>query len=103
MRLNDQLMRMYEDVVPGTLFDPIVPATIRFLVGPTIADWLRIPRSPWDTAAKAVPVLLGVLETIEDSSRWASGPSTRRAASSPPSSWAPSPAAGSCSTRSRRN
>ncbi|KOG53925.1 hypothetical protein ADK76_25990 [Streptomyces griseoflavus] len=68
VRLNDQLMRMYEDVVPGTLFDPIVPATIRFLVGPTIADWLRIPRSPWDTAAKAVPVLLGVLETIEDSS-----------------------------------
>ncbi|MEV5595285.1 oxygenase MpaB family protein [Streptomyces sp. NPDC052496] len=68
VRLNNQLMRMYEDVVPGTLFDPIVPATIRFLVGPTIADWLQVPRSPWDTAAKAVPVVLGLLETIEDSS-----------------------------------
>ncbi|MGA4844941.1 oxygenase MpaB family protein [Streptomyces sp. G5(2025)] len=67
VRLNNQLMRMYEDVVPGTLFDPIVPATIRFLVGPTIADWLQIPRSVWDTAAKAVPVVLGLLETVEDS------------------------------------
>ncbi|UNO38446.1 oxygenase MpaB family protein [Streptomyces sp. MST-110588] len=68
VRLNNQLMRMYEDVVPGTIFDPIVPATIRFLVGDTIADWLQIPRSHWDTAAKAVPLVLGALETIEDSS-----------------------------------
>ncbi|MFK8850756.1 oxygenase MpaB family protein [Streptomyces sp. Ac-502] len=68
VRLNNQLMRMYEDVVPGTLFDPIVPATIRYLVGDTIAGWLQIPRGPWDTAAKAVPLVLGVLETIEDSS-----------------------------------
>lgn len=68
VRLNDQLMRMYEDVVPGTLFDPIVPATIRYLVGPTMADWLGIPRGPWDTAAKAVPIVLGLLEAVEDSS-----------------------------------
>ncbi|MFJ3925952.1 oxygenase MpaB family protein [Streptomyces sp. NPDC090022] len=68
VRLNAQLMRLYEDVVPGTFFDPIVPATIRFLVGDTIADWLEIPRGPWDAAAKAVPVVLGLLETIEDSS-----------------------------------
>ncbi len=68
VRLNNQLVRMYEDVVPGTLFDPIVPATVRFLVGDTIADWLQIPRSPWDTAAKAVPVILGMLEAVEDSS-----------------------------------
>ncbi|MCY0946872.1 oxygenase MpaB family protein [Streptomyces antarcticus] len=68
VRLNNQLMRMYEDVVPGTLFDPIVPATMRYLIGPTIADWLEIPRGPWDTAAKAVPLVLGLLETVEDSS-----------------------------------
>ncbi|MFF5447839.1 oxygenase MpaB family protein [Streptomyces sp. NPDC012888] len=68
VRLNAQLMRLYEDVVPGTFFDPVVPATIRFLVGDTIADWLEIPRGPWDAAARAVPVVLGLLETIEDSS-----------------------------------
>ncbi|KOU82603.1 hypothetical protein ADK94_23070 [Streptomyces sp. XY593] len=71
VRLNAQLMRMYEDVVPGTLFDPMVPATVRFLVGDTIGDWLEIPRTAWDTAAKAVPVFLGLLETLEDSSPYA--------------------------------
>lgn len=71
VRLNAQLMRMYEDVVPGTFFDPMVPATVRYLVGDTIGDWLEIPRTPWDTAAKAVPVFLGLLETIEDSSPYA--------------------------------
>ncbi|MGW2271415.1 oxygenase MpaB family protein [Streptomyces yangpuensis] len=71
VRLNAQLMRMYEDVVPGTFFDPMVPATVRFLVGDTIGDWLEIPRTAWDTAAKAVPVFLGLLETIEDSSPYA--------------------------------
>lgn len=69
--LNAQLMRLYEDVVPGTLLDPMVPATIRYLVGDTVSGWLEIPRSPWDTAARAVPVFLGLLETIEDSSPFA--------------------------------
>ncbi|MFE2282938.1 oxygenase MpaB family protein [Streptomyces sp. NPDC059443] len=67
VHLNAQLMRLYEDVVPGTLFDPMVPATIRYLVGDTLAGWLEIPRGPWDTAARAVPVFIGLLETIEDS------------------------------------
>lgn len=71
VKLNAQLMRMYEDVVPGTFFDPMVPATVRYLVGDTIGDWLEIPRTPWDAAAKAVPVFLGLLETIEDSSPYA--------------------------------
>lgn len=69
--LNAQLMRLYEDVVPGTLLDPMVPATIRYLVGDTISGWLEIPRSPWDAAARAVPVFLGLLETIEDHSPFA--------------------------------
>ncbi|EST36688.1 oxygenase MpaB family protein [Streptomyces roseochromogenus] len=68
VRLNQQLVKMYEDVVPGTLFDPIVAATIRFLVGDTIGDWLQLARTPWDTVAKAIPHVLNALETIEDSS-----------------------------------
>jgi hypothetical protein len=67
VHLTRQLIDLYEDVVPGTLLDPIVPAMIRYLVGDTVADWLDVPRSPWDMAAKAVPRFLGVLEAIEDS------------------------------------
>ncbi|OON80090.1 oxygenase MpaB family protein [Streptomyces tsukubensis] len=66
--LTRQLIDLYEEVVPGTVFDPIVSALIRYLVGDTCADWLEVPRSPFDTVAKAVPHLLGVLETIEDRS-----------------------------------
>ncbi|ARX89137.1 hypothetical protein SMD44_08624 [Streptomyces alboflavus] len=66
--LTRQLIDLYEEVVPGTLLDPIVSALIRYLVGDTCADWLAVPRTPWDTLVKAVPHLLGVLETIEDHS-----------------------------------
>ncbi|MFE8919796.1 oxygenase MpaB family protein [Streptomyces rochei] len=66
--LTWQLIDLYEEVVPGTLFDPVVSALIRYLVGDTCADWLEVPRTRWDTVVKAAPHLLGVLETIEDRS-----------------------------------
>ncbi|SNX56520.1 uncharacterized protein DUF2236 [Streptomyces sp. TLI_55] len=68
VRLTRQLIDLYEEVVPGTFFDPIVSALIRYLVGDTCADWLEVPHTPWDTVVKAVPHLLGVLESIEDRS-----------------------------------
>ena len=67
-RLTRQLIDLYEEVVPGTLLDPAVSALIRYLIGDTCADWLQVPRSTWDTAVKASPALLGVLETVEDRS-----------------------------------
>lgn len=50
---------------------PVAPAGgrdgERHLVGDTCADGLDGPDAPaWDTLVKAVPHLLGVLETIED-------------------------------------
>ncbi|WP_433654638.1 oxygenase MpaB family protein [Nocardia sp. CA-128927] len=68
VKLTRQLIDLYEEVVPGTLFDPVVGALIRYLVGDTCADWLGVPRTAWDTAIKAAPALLGVLESIEDGS-----------------------------------
>ncbi|MFE9450055.1 oxygenase MpaB family protein [Streptomyces sp. NPDC006739] len=66
--LTRQLIDLYEEVVPGTLFDPVVSALIRHLIGDTCADWLDVPRSTWDTVVNAAPHLLGILETIEDRS-----------------------------------
>ncbi|NSC20031.1 DUF2236 domain-containing protein [Streptomyces albus subsp. chlorinus] len=66
--LTGKLIELYEEVVPGTFFDPLVSALIRYLLGDTCADWLRVPRSGWDTAVQAAPALLNVLETIEDRS-----------------------------------
>jgi len=64
-------------VVPGTLLDPVVPALIRYLVGGTIADWLEVPRSGWDSVAKVTPAALGLLESLEDRGLWASQLSNR--------------------------
>lgn len=66
--LTRQLIELYEEVVPGTFFDPVVSALIRYLVGDTCADWLDVPRTSWDTVVKAAPALLGLLEAIEDRS-----------------------------------
>ncbi|MFG2141017.1 oxygenase MpaB family protein [Streptomyces sp. NPDC048650] len=66
--LTRQLIDLYEEVVPGTLFDPVVSAVIRYLIGDICADWLQVPRTPWDTLVKAAPTLLNVLETLEDRS-----------------------------------
>ncbi|HEX2316560.1 MAG TPA: oxygenase MpaB family protein [Thermomonospora sp.] len=66
VNLTRQLITMYQEVVPGTLVDPVVPALIRFLVGDTISDWLEVPRSPWDTIVKVAPAVFGVLEEVED-------------------------------------
>ncbi|MDQ0578920.1 oxygenase MpaB family protein [Streptomyces rishiriensis] len=66
--LTRQLIDLYEEVVPGTFFDPIVSALVRHLIGDTCADWLHVPQTRWDAVVKAVPRLLGILETVEDRS-----------------------------------
>jgi mpaB/rubber oxygenase-like protein len=71
VRLTRQLIEMYQEVVPGELLDPVVPALIRFLMGDTAADWLGVPRSRWDSVIPAAPALLGVLERFEDRGPWA--------------------------------
>ncbi|MBB5858191.1 oxygenase MpaB family protein [Amycolatopsis umgeniensis] len=66
--LTAQLIELYEEVVPGTLLDPLVAALVRYLIGDTCADWLQVPRTAWDSAVKVAPAVLGLLDTLEDSS-----------------------------------
>jgi hypothetical protein len=68
VQLTRQLIDLYEQVVPGTLLDPIVPALIRYLMGETTADWLGVPHSVFDHVVPALPALLGVLENVEGAS-----------------------------------
>lgn len=64
--LMRHLIELYQAGVPGTLLDPLVPAMTRYLVGDTIADWLEIPRSPWDAGAIGVAAFVNLIERIED-------------------------------------
>lgn len=75
--LTRRLIELYEEVVPGTLLDPVVPALIRFLIGDTAAGWLQVPRSRWDDIIKIAPALLGVIERFEDRGPWAAQASDR--------------------------
>jgi hypothetical protein len=68
VELTRELIELYEEVVPGTFFDPVVGAMIRHLIGDTCADWLDVPRTTWDTIVKAAPSLLRALEAIEERS-----------------------------------
>lgn len=68
VELTRELIELYEEVVPGTFFDPVVGAMIRHLIGDTCADWLDVPRTTWDTVVKAAPSLLRALEAIEERS-----------------------------------
>jgi uncharacterized protein (DUF2236 family) len=43
------LLEMHADLIPGELFDGIVPALIRHLVGDQIADWMEVPESRWES------------------------------------------------------
>lgn len=67
-KLTRQLIDLYEQVVPGRLLDPIVPAVIRHLMGETVGDWLGVPTSVFDHLVPALPALLGALENIENAS-----------------------------------
>jgi hypothetical protein len=72
-RLTRQLIELYQEVTPGKALDPAVPALIRYLVGDTVADWLQVPRSHWDTAINLVPIMLGAWQAAENSGtpgRW---------------------------------
>ena len=70
VKLTEQLISLYEGVVPTTFFDPVVAALIRYLVGNTIADLLQVPTSAWDRVARTSPVMFDFLERIEDSGPW---------------------------------
>jgi hypothetical protein len=64
--LTGQLIDLYQEVVPGTFLDPVVPALVRHLVGDTCADWLDVPRTAWDRSPLGAWALdrIGHLTTV---------------------------------------
>jgi len=70
--LTKSLLELYQGVIPGKIFDGYVPALLRHLIGKDIADWLQVPHSrTWQGVIRGYTVMLGMLEKIEDHSRWA--------------------------------
>ncbi len=72
--LTKGLMDLYEKLMPGKMFDGVVPAMIRQVVNPDVADWLEVPRSRgWGGVVKAAAGLMRLAERAEDNSKLARG------------------------------
>lgn len=62
------LFEMHADLIPGELFDGIVPALTRHLVGDQIADWMEIPHSRWESIVQHERKIGGMLDSLQRSS-----------------------------------
>lgn len=70
--LTKHLLDLYEGIVPGRIFDGIVPALLRRLIGKDVANWLEVPHSPlWQAVVRCYVAVLGTMEILEDHSRLA--------------------------------
>ncbi|SEF36626.1 hypothetical protein SAMN05421837_11147 [Amycolatopsis pretoriensis] len=72
IELTRNLLRLYEDMIPGKAFDGVAAAVVRQVVDPEVADWLEVPRSRvWGRAVGTGVRLMRLLERAEDRSRTA--------------------------------
>jgi ER-bound oxygenase mpaB/B'/Rubber oxygenase, catalytic domain len=67
--LTRNLIRLYEDMVPGKAFDGVVSAMVRQTVDPQVADWMGVPNSRgWNRVVRAGTWVMRKLERAEDRS-----------------------------------
>jgi hypothetical protein len=72
IELTKGLIDLYESLIPGRVVDGVVPAMVRQVVNPDVADWLDVPRSRgWRTFIKAAAGLMKLAEHAEDDSKLA--------------------------------
>lgn len=72
IELTRNLLRLYEDMIPGKAFDGVAAAVVRQVVTTEVADWLEVPRSRgWTRVVGAGTRLMRLLERSEDRSRTA--------------------------------
>lgn len=65
IQMTKALLEMHAELIPGHLFDGIVPALIRHLVGDQIADWLEIPHSRWHQVVGLHHAVGGLLDSVQ--------------------------------------
>jgi hypothetical protein len=65
VEMTKALLRMHSNLLPGSLFDGIVPALIRKTIGDQLADWLEIPRSSWEVVIRHIKSAGQILDHLE--------------------------------------
>ncbi|WP_342046385.1 oxygenase MpaB family protein [Bacillus sp. OTU530] len=52
IQMTRALLEFHAGLIPGQVFDNIIPALIRETVGDEIADWMEVPHSNWQNLMK---------------------------------------------------
>jgi hypothetical protein len=63
--LTRALLEMHDRVMPGELFDGLIPAVLRLVVGSEVADWMAVPRGRWDGILQHSQRLTRYLDLID--------------------------------------
>jgi len=63
IQMTKALLEYHADIIPGELFDNIVPALIREIVGDEIADWMEVPHSNWQKIMRFKELMGFVLDS----------------------------------------
>ncbi len=67
IELTRNLIELYKGLVPGKAFDGVVPAMVRQVIDPRVADWMGVPRSRgWERLVRTGARLMRVMERAED-------------------------------------
>jgi hypothetical protein len=67
--LTSGLVALYRELMPGRAFDSIIPAMVRKVVNPEVADYLQVPDSRgWGRVIATGVKLMRVFERAEDDS-----------------------------------
>jgi hypothetical protein len=68
--LTAEILALYQDFIPGRVFDGVVPAMVRQTIGHEVADLVDVPRSKgWERVVGGGVRVLRALERAEDSSK----------------------------------
>jgi hypothetical protein len=72
IELTRNLVRLYQDLLPGKAFDGVIPAMVRQVIDHRVADWMGVPRARgWERVVRTGARLMRVLERAEDSNKLA--------------------------------
>lgn len=58
------LLDLHRQMLPGDLFDGIFPALVRFWAGEQVADWMEVPRTPWEGVVERVSRVVGAVPAV---------------------------------------
>lgn len=72
VELTVALIELYQKLMPGKAFDGVVPAMVRQVVNPEVAEWLQVPKSRgWDRMVDVGVRVMRRMEKSEDDSELA--------------------------------